>query len=162
MTKIGVVILIFALAFGQGREILDRHNLGYVLHEHSTIHLSSAIAKLSFVVKLAAKVDISEEHLNCTGVNVRGVNCDRIKHVVEGLHRLQFRTFERLQSHVERLNKMFENFDLDARPRRAWLPLIGDILSTVTGLVTHKELSALTDTMRKMELNTLKAWILGV
>lgn len=100
----------------------------------------------------------SEEQVNATiraGRSRRDVfdSCNRIAVIVSKLHEFKITLHNSVVKTLEEIHQIITDFDEDTngRVRRAWLPFLGDIISTVTGVATQGDISTVKDSIKQLE-----------
>ena len=77
--------------------------------------------------------------------------CEKIKILVNKFHEISVTLHNEIIKNLYEINEIISDFDRGTRAKRAWLPFVGNILSTVTGLATQNDLSAVREAVKNLE-----------
>ena len=118
----------------------------------------------TFIITLPSLPVITEFHpINCRNVEPQNRTfCERAKHIVNTLACIQFNMSQVIRSEIQNMQRIlpYRPFrDLGPRETRAWVPFLGDILKTVTGTATTKDLQKTADAMEQIRQTTADAYV---
>jgi lipoprotein signal peptidase len=73
------------------------------------------------------------------------------------LHSLEVTLHNTLATHLENIYSIVDDFDDGKRTRRAWFPFLGDIISTISGVATTRDVDSIKNAVKHLETMVLKS-----
>lgn len=135
--------------------VINAINYGYVFYQQNTVEIIDMTARLTFAIELPERQAIkSIDGIQCKN-NVHNSICRRFTSVIDNLSFLYVRLQNNLAMHIDDIYRVIENFDNDddltTRSKRAWIPVLGNLIKTIAGVSTMDDINSVRHTISHLQ-----------
>lgn len=135
--------------------VINAINYGYVFYQQNTVEIIDMTARLTFAIELPERQAMkSFDGIQCKN-KVHNSICRRFTSVINNLSFLYVRLHNNLAMHIDDIYRIIENFDndddLNTRNKRAWMPVLGNLIKTIAGVSTMDDINSVRHTITHLQ-----------